>query len=93
MMSLNKERYVGDGILIPFVSNKGEDSVSPLFLRGSEPDRGVINDCDFNEQFLRFFLHVATDCPGLRFAVKPVFYSQYILRGRLNVHMQDTIFA
>ena len=92
-MSLNKERYVGDGILIPFVSNKGKDSVSPLFLRGSEPDRGVINDCDFNEQFLRFFLHVATDCPGLRFAVKPVFYRQYILRGRLNVHMQDTFFA
>ena len=77
-MSLNKERYVGDGILIPFVSNKGKDSVSPLFLRGSEPDRGVINDCDFNGQFLRFLLHVATDCPGLRFAVKPVFYLSLI---------------
>ena len=92
-MSVNKERYVGDGILIPFVSKKGEDSVSSLFLRGSEPDRGVINDCDFNGQFLRFLLQVATDCPGLRFAVKPVFYRQYIIRRGLNVHMQDTFFA
>ena len=92
-MSVNKERYVGDGILIPFVSNKGEDSVSSLFLRGSEPDRGVINDCDFNGQFLRFLLHVATDCPGLRFAVKPVFYRQCIIRRGLNVHMQDPFFA